>query len=206
MLLMLKPGEVVQTQPALLDCTVGELLGAGSQGEVYRAELSGRAVALKWYLPAHAHAKQRESIQKLVAKGAPDSRFLWPMELAQSATAPGFGYIMPLREDRYRSVVDLMKRRIDPSFRSLATAGFQLADSFLQLHSKGLCYRDISFGNLFLDAETGDILICDNDNVTVDGDRVGIGAIQEPGLLPLLRGRPKRVDQLRLRGLQNRDY
>jgi serine/threonine protein kinase len=51
----------------------------------------------------------------------------------------------------------------------LATAGLNLAHSFLQLHAKGLCYRDISFGNVFFDPDTGDILICDNDNVTVDG-------------------------------------
>jgi eukaryotic-like serine/threonine-protein kinase len=196
MLMMLKPGDVVQTQPALLDCKVTELLGCGSQGEVYKAELSDRAVALKWYLPAVASAQQRASIQKLVAKGSPSIRFLWPMELAQSANAPGFGYVMPLREDRYRGAADLMKRRIDPSFRALATAGFQLADSFLQLHSRGLCYKDISFGNLFLDPDTGDILICDNDNVTVDGDRV-------PGILGTPRFMaPEVVTGLALPGTQ----
>jgi serine/threonine protein kinase len=80
---------------------------------------------------------------------------------------------MPLREQRFRGIVDLMKGRIDPSFRALATAGFELAHSFLQLHSKGLCYRDISFGNLFIDPPSGETLICDNDNVVVDGDANG---------------------------------
>jgi serine/threonine protein kinase len=37
------------------------------------------------------------------------------------------------------------------------------------LHAKGLCYRDISFGNVFFDPKTGQVLICDNDNVAVDG-------------------------------------
>jgi serine/threonine protein kinase len=69
-----------------------------------------------------------------------------------------------------------MRRRIDPSFRALATAGFELAHSFLQLHSKGLCYRDISFGNLFFDPATGEVLICDNDNVAIDGE-------PDPGVL-----------------------
>jgi eukaryotic-like serine/threonine-protein kinase len=36
------------------------------------------------------------------------------------------------------------------------------------LHARGLCYRDISFGNVFFDPRTGDVLICDNDNVGVD--------------------------------------
>src|SRR3954452_6732203 len=62
-----------------------------------------------------------------------------------------------------------MKRRGWTSFRALATAGLELADSYLQLHARGLCYRDISFGNVFFDPESGDVLICDNDNVAVDG-------------------------------------
>lgn len=33
----------------------------------------------------------------------------------------------------------------------------------------GYSYRDISFGNLFLDPENGNVLICDNDNVSPNG-------------------------------------
>jgi serine/threonine protein kinase len=75
---------------------------------------------------------------------------------------------MPLRDPRFRGIVDMMKRRIEPSFRALATAGLELSHSYLQLHSKGFCYRDISFGNAFFDPASGEILICDNDNVAVD--------------------------------------
>src|SRR5256885_1046760 len=42
-----------------------------------------------------------------------------------------------------------------------------------ELHARGLCYRDISFGNAFFDPETGEVLICDNDNVTVDAQAKG---------------------------------
>jgi serine/threonine protein kinase len=58
--------------------------------------------------------------------------------------------------------------------RSLATVGLELADSFLRIHARGLCYRDISFGNVFLDPQTGGVLICDNDNVGIDGKESGI--------------------------------
>jgi len=44
-----------------------------------------------------------------------------------------------------------------------------LAEGFWQLHAKGLAYCDISFGNVFLDPNTGEVAICDNDNVGVDG-------------------------------------
>src|SRR5262249_50203112 len=60
-------------------------------------------------------------------------------------------------------------RRIEPSNKALATAAMFLADSFLQLHAKGLCYCDVSLGNVFIDPDTGDVLICDNDNVGIDG-------------------------------------
>ena len=48
----------------------------------------------------------------------------------------------------------------------------ELADSFLRLHSLGFCYSDISFGNIFFDPVTGEISICDNDNVAVDGEGI----------------------------------
>jgi serine/threonine protein kinase len=62
-----------------------------------------------------------------------------------------------------------MTRRIEPTFRALATAGLNLSHNYLLLHSQGLCYRDISFGNAFFDPDNGDVLIADNDNVSVDG-------------------------------------
>jgi eukaryotic-like serine/threonine-protein kinase len=166
---ILADGQSVQTVMSKMMCTVEQYLGGGGQGEVYRALLDGDHVALKWYFPAQATPEQRAGLEVLVKKGPPTHRFLWPMELTTAADVPGFGYIMPLRASHYKSIVDLMKRRAEPTFRALATAGLQLADSFLELHAMGLCYRDISFGNVFFDPDTGEVLICDNDNVAVDG-------------------------------------
>ena len=67
---------------------------------------------------------------------------------------------MPLREARYKGIVDMMKRRVEPSFRAIATAGLELSHSYLLLHSKGYCYRDISFGNVFFEPKSGATLIC----------------------------------------------
>lgn len=78
---------------------------------------------------------------------------------------------MSLRPANYNNISDLIKRRVELSFRQLLTATVELTDCFLKLHSKGLCYRDISFGNFFIDPNTGAILICDNDNVTVNGTK-----------------------------------
>jgi eukaryotic-like serine/threonine-protein kinase len=169
----LQTGQRLTTESSHTECVVLELLGRGAQGEVYRASFGGREVALKWYLPACATPRQRASLELLTRNGPPDDHFLWPIELVSSASTRGFGYIMPLRALRFRGISDLMKRRIDPGFRALATAGFELAHGFLQLHSRGFCYRDISFGNIFLDPHSGEVAICDNDNVAVNGDHAG---------------------------------
>lgn len=166
---ILQDGQIVRTVTSDVPVTVEQYLGGGGQGEVYRADLGGKKVALKWYYPAQATPEQRSGLEVLVKKGPPTAKFLWPIELTTADKVQGFGYVMPLRAPQYMSIVDLMKRRAEPTFRALATAGLQLADSFLELHAMGLCYRDISFGNVFFDPNNGEVLIADNDNVTVDG-------------------------------------
>ncbi|MGH9468094.1 MAG: protein kinase domain-containing protein [Terriglobales bacterium] len=166
----LAAGQTVGAEASHLECMVTQFLGGGGQGEVYRAQLAGREVALKWYLPHAATEQQRNQLATIIKKGPPTAQFLWPAELASAPGIAGFGYLMPLREPRFRGIAALMRQQLDPSFRVLATMAFELAHNFLQLHSKGLCYRDISFGNVFFDPASGEILICDNDNVTVDGD------------------------------------
>lgn len=163
-----EPKQKVNTESSGMVCEVEKFLGGGGQGEVYSATLGGKSVALKWYFPATATDEQRKALETLVRMGAPSDKFLWPLELTSSVGTSGFGYIMPLRDARYKGIVDMMKRRVEPSFRALATAGFELSHNYQLLHSKGLCYRDISFGNVFFDPITGEVLICDNDNVAVD--------------------------------------
>lgn len=170
---ILSPGDEVRTTSSTFPCHIETLLGAGGQGEVYRTDVGGEHLALKWYYDHTATKDQLSALETLIDSGSPDERFLWPIEIVTAPSKPGFGYLMPLREPRYKGISDLLTRRVTPSFRSLATAGIQLSDSFLQLHSKGLCYRDISHGNIFFAPESGDILICDNDNVGLDGTAGG---------------------------------
>lgn len=150
-------------------CLIEAFLGGGGQGEVYRVALDGQPLALKWYFPEQASPAQRQAITALVRRGPPSADFLWPLLVLEAPDWPGFGYLMPLREGRFKGLVDLMKGRVDPGFRTLAQAGQHLATAFLALHAQGLCYRDIAFGNVFFDPATGEIQVCDNDNVGVDG-------------------------------------
>ncbi|HUB66368.1 MAG TPA: hypothetical protein VL981_02645 [Candidatus Methylacidiphilales bacterium] len=165
-------GQSIWLEMAGERCELGEMIGSGGQGQVYRVSMHGQNYALKWYFSQHATTEQRAAIERLVHKGAPNDRFLWPMDVALCQGVPSFGYLMRLRDSRFRGMADLMNRAVDPTFRTLTTAALELADSFLQLHSRGLCYSDISFGNIFLDPGTGEISICDNDNVAVEGESV----------------------------------
>ncbi|MYH63868.1 MAG: serine/threonine protein kinase [Caldilineaceae bacterium SB0675_bin_29] len=182
---LLRSNEMVRTESTNLSYIIEEFLGGGGQGEVYRAR--GRrghlnsgsrdeTVALKWYFPNYLRQDQdlKERLKYAVDKGPPSDRFLWPQELVQATDRPGFGYVMPLRDYRFVGMTDLVARRVLPNFRALVTASFELAYNYRQLHAKGLCYRDISFGNVFFDPENGEIRICDNDNVGIDGQSSAI--------------------------------
>ena len=164
---LLKRGQVLRSRHSNQTCTVEDFLGGGGQGEVYRAKWGTESFALKWYFSHTATTQQQTSLEKLVTTHkAPSQNFLWPLDLIDANSGDGFGYVMRLREPRFHGLLDLMMGRVDPSFQTLFTAGLQLADSFFRLHADGLCYRDISFGNVFFDPQTGEILVCDNDNVT----------------------------------------
>ncbi len=170
----LKVGQEVISREGGDVLKVEQFLGGGGQGEVYRVNLKGNALALKWYHPQAINKVYQKNLERLIGIGPPNDNFLWPLKLICDSDLEGFGYVMLLRDNAYRGIVDLMKRRIEPSFRTLTRAGFNLAHSFLQLHSKGMCYSDISFGNLFLHPESGDVLICDNDNCIFDGEKASI--------------------------------
>ena len=89
------------------------LLGAGGQGEVYDVESNGKHYALKWYFKHMATSDQKRILDNLIAKGSPDSSFLWPQDMIYTSSLEPFGYIMPLRPKNFKSIVDLMKRRAD---------------------------------------------------------------------------------------------
>lgn len=174
---------------------VVNLLGAGGQGEVYDVECDGKHYALKWYFKGSATTRQKKLLEESIAKGAPDSSFLWPMELIVPAQGTLFGYIMPLRPKNYKSIVDLMKKRVNPSFYVLCRTAFNLTKGYRNLHAQGAKYQDISFGNLFFNPDNGDVLICDNDNVSYGSSKPG-GVLGTPGFMApeIVRGekRPSR--------------
>jgi eukaryotic-like serine/threonine-protein kinase len=185
-------GDLLKVGSALnvggLNITVASFLGAGGQGEVYRVRANNnREYALKWLFPHECNQNKFNNFNTLVEKGAPDRRFLWPLAVATQQGNPLFGYIMDLRESRFSEVTDFMTGKADPRRRVLAKAMVQVADSLMNLHTKGLVYADLNFANFFVDSQRGDLMICDNDNVHIErpgkpenGDVLGKPEFQAP--------------------------
>ena len=170
----LQAGTIFVSQSGNRQGEVGSLLGAGGQGAVYSVRLDGGDFALKWYHTQYVEIDTNlfERLPSAVARGAPDPRFLWPLELVRIPGHPSFGYIMPIRGAEYVGMKDLIApppKRVNLSLAARARVCRHIAHCFLQLHANGFCYQDINFGNIFLHPLSANILVCDNDNVNIDG-------------------------------------
>lgn len=165
-------------------CVIDACIGEGGQGAVYTATYKNSTVAVKWYPPETASQLMLDRITRLVDKGQPSSQYLWPLDVVVwDKNKKCFGYVMPLCDKGFAKIPRLLQGDHDDTvtFHALATAGFEIADSFFKLHARGYSYGDISLGNLFIHPKTGKILICDNDNVSIDGDPSTI--IGTPGFM-----------------------
>ena len=168
-------------------------LGGGNQGQVFEVEVAGERLALKWYFPncIAADPNLERRLLASIQATAPNPSFLWPIALLKggqgqgepaSLVGRGFGYLMPLRPAGYLGAHEHVGGHVEISLQAVLKASFFLADAFHDLHLQGLCYKDISLGNLFLDPSNGRILICDNDNVAVDGRDPG-SVLGTPGFM-----------------------
>ncbi|HUK92851.1 MAG TPA: serine/threonine-protein kinase, partial [Methanomicrobiales archaeon] len=170
----LEAGQKVRAEMARITLTVKKKLGEGTQGEVYLVDGPHGPQALKWYKPAQATLDQMAAVRALVQAGPPrgaaGARFIWPLDLVTAQGVPQFGYLMCLIDtSRFAELGEVQAHlKPVPGFRALTRISYQLANSYRALHLSGLCYRDISDGNLMFDPVAGEILICDNDNVGVN--------------------------------------
>lgn len=183
-----------QSQDAPSDtATIVKLLGGGRQGEVYECEVGTERKAIKWYLKDYLKDDPdlRSRLQAAMMRGAPNGSFLWPQAFVSAEDKASFGYLMDLREPRFHSIGDLLRRAARPTFRVLVTSAFNLVEGYKQLHSAGLCYRDISLGNAFFDPKSGDVLICDNDNVDINLREGGVAGTTQFMAPELILGKAK---------------
>lgn len=153
--------------------TIKKELGRGGQGIVYLVDYNGKDMALKWYLNAPDNCFYT-NLNNNILNGAPSDAFLWPKALAERQHG-SFGYLMDLRPGNYFEFGNfLMAKKNFASFDAMLSAAMKICNGFMMLHRFGYSYQDLNDGNFFIDPKTGDVLICDNDNVMPQGEKSGI--------------------------------
>lgn len=171
----LRPGQRINTR--LSELRVLNLLGSGTQGEVYSVIYNGEPKALKYYFPDVFYNKGAfiQNLQKNIDNRAPTKDFIWPKDRTEMDAEGAFGYVMDLVPKGYYEAGDIFcNPKLFHTFRRVVDACLNIVHAFMILHNEGYVYRDINGGNFFIDPETGKVLICDNDNVGPSSTDTGI--------------------------------
>ncbi|MCP9877929.1 serine/threonine-protein kinase [Cyanobium sp. A2C-AMD] len=150
-----------------------KILGRGTQGTAYHVRSSNNEeYALKLY---HSSTLEKDKsihsrLKKLVKIGSPSKAFCWALDYLEVdfQNSTYYGYIMKLRPPNYISPAAFLNGDCQLDFKPLFTACLNLADSFSQLHLRGLCYKDVSINNFFFNPDCGDCSIIDIDNICYD--------------------------------------
>lgn len=167
-------------------------LGEGLQGYVYKVQYpDGRIAALKWYKKSYlrllkekgkqATGAQRgrgvqrfyENLCELTEMDAPHEAFVWPRDVTMTHAATGcFGYVMDLIPDDYAKMAELLNRKVGMSLTVLCDMAIKLCEVFEALHTRGYSYQDLNPNGVYVNTLTGEVLVCDTDNVAPDGTTV----------------------------------
>ena len=170
-----------QTGQRIKTVSGGELeviqkLGEGGQGVVYKVNYNGKSLALKWYFGNKLSNADKfyRNIQNNIKQGAPTNAFLWPLEITEYFEG-SFGYLMELRPPEYKDFSLFLLAKVHfANIEALINTALCITNGFRELHNRGYSYQDLNDGNFFVNPKTGDVLICDNDNVAPYGENLGI--------------------------------
>ena len=174
-------------------------LGRGGQGEAYHVRGDDGEYAVKYYYPQFATSRFAEEFRKNIARNAENglpqlsggdtaTQFVWPLKMIKPEQG-SFGYLMRLFPPGFEPLSNVfMQSRWDSdkgcrvpvlwkSWFTCVTAALNMVRAFEILYSAGLSYQDLNEGGFAVDVATGNVLICDCDNVAPDGVNLGIRGV-----------------------------
>ena len=154
----------------------------GGQGDVYHVSFKGHDYAMKWYNKNSDDViggMQYDIIKDIYGEEKkPSEKFVWPLFMVTEENpcqGKQFGYLMNLLPENYYEMNDYLRMDGDAkavrfkSYNAMLTAGMDIAYAMQKLHLKGYSYKDLNPKNFAFNPETGDALVIDNDNVSVNG-------------------------------------
>jgi len=173
----LKKGQKVSLADGRIVTATGRL-GEGGQGTVYKVLIEGTREerALKWYFIENVKEPKTfyENLKGNIKIGTPSPSFVWPEELTEWVNGT-FGYIMRIFPREYKSFSKYLNALARfGSYDAMVNAALNIVAAFKELHNKGYNYQDLNDGNFSINPSTGDVLICDNDNVMGHGQSAGV--------------------------------
>jgi len=171
-----EPGKIINSSSGE-PITIVKYLASGGQGDVYIVEYAGKKKALKWYKPQVLREPDAlyESLKLKADKGPPDEAFLWPDAVTEQ-TEGSFGYIMDLRPEGYYEFSKILAsdEYSFASFKAATEACIRIVSAFRILHNNGYSYQSLNDGNFFIEPKTGDVIICDHEDVAPNGCYTGV--------------------------------
>lgn len=151
-------------------------INEGGQAELYLVESDNKTWVLKVYKIGQGTKRQQEILERQLELGRPSRCFVWPLDFVDLKKFNTIGYIMDLIDTaNYSTLEDLLYEEESPKLFRDIIAAYLLSDAFFRLHIKGFIYADISWGNVWLHRETGDVRISDCDNVILSNEPSQIG-------------------------------
>jgi len=155
--------------------TIKDKLGSAVY-PVYLVDYDGREKILKWYSVKKFKNPQKfyDNLENIINKGKPSNRFLWPEDITEY-DGEAFGYIIDRCPVGYQHFSKfLIGREGFASMTAMVNSALHITASFHDLHLKSYSNHDLNEDDFFINPKNGDILICDNHNVSEYGKNLGI--------------------------------
>lgn len=162
----------------------GSILGEGAEGIVYKVKYSadGGVYAFKLYKNIGANAQRYApsspfiaNLKRNIADGKPSASFVWPIAITKPFSNNKMGYLMEMYGSDFVSYDKILQSRIMFSgMRAKIRAMIEIAVAFKALHATGKSLQDFNDGGVVFNIKTGEIKICDCDNVAPYGLGFGI--------------------------------
>lgn len=125
----------------------------GPGAATFRVKTVERELLLRWR--SNPSPAARETLQRAAQNSMPHGALLWPVDLATSAKASGFGCLTPLPRPQFSPFSALLDGAPTP-LRPRVTAALHLAEVALALHGAGWSLHGLSLADVFLDPTEGE--------------------------------------------------